>query len=87
MLTMVFIGADRGAWEYYTNSVAMESGGERITSKASYYMENGTPAGLWAGTGLAGVGLEAGAAVDQQQLRALFGEGVHPLTGAVLGCH
>ncbi len=47
---------------------------------ASYYTERGESPGVWVGSGLAGVdGLEAGDAVTAEQMRALFGAGMHPL--------
>jgi TrwC relaxase len=47
---------------------------------ASYYAERGETPGMWIGSGLAGIdGLTAGEPVTAEQMRALFGCGLHPL--------
>jgi hypothetical protein len=47
---------------------------------ASYYTERGETPGSWIGAGLAGIdGLNVGDAVTAEQMRALFGAGMHPL--------
>ncbi len=45
---------------------------------AEYYSERGEAPGTWLGSGLAGVGITAGATVSEEQMTALFGEGRHP---------
>ncbi|WP_280796692.1 MobF family relaxase [Aurantimicrobium minutum] len=84
-MTMKLIGASRDAWKYLMKSVNLETGAERISGKAAYYMACGTPPGVWAGAGLAALGLAGMDAVEEDQLRNLFGEGSHPLTGETLG--
>lgn len=85
MLTLTLIGATRDAWGYLMDSVSTEHTGDRAQDKAAYYMANGTPPGAWAGSGLAALGLESGDSVNEDHLKALFGEGVHPITGAAIG--
>jgi hypothetical protein len=47
---------------------------------ASYYTERGETPGVWVGSGLTGIdGLNAGDVVTAEQMRALFGAGLHPL--------
>ncbi len=47
---------------------------------ASYYTERGESPGVWIGSGLDGIdGLDAGDPVTAEQMRALFGCGLHPL--------
>ena len=47
---------------------------------ASYYTERGESPGTWIGSGLAGIdGLNAGDAVTAEQMKALYGAGMHPL--------
>ena len=48
------------------------------SSLGDYYAERGESPGRWWGSGLAGLGLEAGAAVTEEQMRNLFGAGRHP---------
>ena len=46
---------------------------------ASYYTEQGETPGAWIGSGMASIdGLSAGDAVTAEQMRALFGAGMHP---------
>jgi hypothetical protein len=50
------------------------------TGPASYYTERGETPGVWIGSGLDGIdGLTAGYPVTAEQMRALFGCGLHPL--------
>ena len=47
---------------------------------ASYYTERGESPGVWVGSGMKGVdGLDVGDPVAAEQMRALFGCGLHPL--------
>ena len=68
-------------YTYLTRQVAAHdrAGGPR-TSLASYYSERGETPGRWVGSGVAGVdGLSVGDEVTAEQMRALFGAGLHPL--------
>jgi conjugative relaxase-like TrwC/TraI family protein len=50
------------------------------TGLASYYTERGESPGVWIGSGMEGIdGLTAGDPVTAEQMRALFGCGLHPL--------
>ena len=50
------------------------------TGLASYYTERGETPGVWIGSGLDGIdGLAVGDPVTAEQMRALFGCGLHPL--------
>jgi hypothetical protein len=68
-------------YDYLTRQVAALDATEKgHVGLASYYMERGESPGLWVGSGLVGIdGLEAGDAVTGEQMRALFGAGMHPL--------
>ncbi len=64
-------------YQYLTNQVASgdvqrESGSEL----AAYYQQHGNPAGVWVGQGCAD--LEVSGEVTEEQMQALFGEGLHP---------
>ena len=85
MMTVTLIGASRDAWGYLMNTVADEHTIDRAEGKAAYYMSNGTPPGAWAGSGATALGLDVGTAVEERELVALFGDGVHPTTGQQLG--
>jgi len=67
----------RTSWRYYQNSVAVGA--------CEYYLGAGEQPGVWAGRGLAELGLEDGGEVSEQQLEAVFARGLHPVTGDALG--
>jgi conjugative relaxase-like TrwC/TraI family protein len=68
-------------YDYLTRQVAaLDSTEKGHTGLASYYTERGETPGAWIGAGLEGVeGLTAGDPVTAEQMRALFGCGLHPL--------
>src|SRR5688572_1044479 len=68
-------------YDYLTRQVAALDATEKgHVGLASYYTERGERAGVWIGAGMAGVdGLNVGDAVTAEQMRALFGGGLHPL--------
>jgi len=67
-------------YEYLTRQVAAADSTERgASSLADYYSEKGESPGRWAGSGLTGLGsVAAGQQVSEAQMKALFGEGLHP---------
>jgi hypothetical protein len=68
-------------YDYLTRQVAALDATQRgHVGLASYYTERGESPGSWVGSGLAGInGLSAGDAVTAEQMKALFGAGMHPL--------
>ena len=68
-------------YDYLTRQVAALDATEKgHVGLASYYTERGESPGAWVGSGMAGIdGLSAGDAVAAEQMRALFGAGMHPL--------
>jgi conjugative relaxase-like TrwC/TraI family protein len=68
-------------YDYLTRQVAALDATEKgHVGLASYYTERGETPGAWIGSGMAGInGLNAGDAVTAEQMRALFGAGIHPL--------
>ncbi|TFC63808.1 MobF family relaxase [Cryobacterium sp. TMT2-4] len=75
-MTMHILSAGDG-YVYYTNEVATgdakrESGREL----GDYYTEDGNPPGVWVGGGLAALGVSG--VVTEEQMKALYGEGLHP---------
>jgi conjugative relaxase-like TrwC/TraI family protein len=73
-------------YDYLTRQVAALDATEKgHVGLASYYTERGETPGAWIGSGLAGIdGLNAGDAVTAEQMRALFGAGMHPLAATRL---
>jgi conjugative relaxase-like TrwC/TraI family protein len=68
-------------YDYLTRQVAALDATEKgHTGLASYYTERGETPGVWIGSGLEGIdGLTVGDRVTAEQMRALFGCGLHPL--------
>jgi TrwC relaxase len=68
-------------YDYLTRQVAAFDATEKgHTGLASYYTERGETPGVWIGSGLDGIdGLAACDPVTAEQMRALFGCGLHPL--------
>jgi conjugative relaxase-like TrwC/TraI family protein len=68
-------------YDYLTRQVAaLDATDKGHTGLASYYSERGESPGVWAGSGMEGIdGLDVGDPVTADQMRALFGCGLHPL--------
>jgi hypothetical protein len=68
-------------YDYLTRQVAALDATEKgHLGLASYYTERGETPGVWMGSGMAGIDeLNPGDVVTAEQMRALFGAGLHPL--------
>src|SRR5215204_5654319 len=68
-------------YDYLTRQVAaLDATDNGHTGLAAYYTERGESPGMWTGSGVNGIdGLTAGDHVTAEQMRALFGCGLHPL--------
>ncbi|NMM90651.1 hypothetical protein B2J88_41045 [Rhodococcus sp. SRB_17] len=68
------------AGDGYTYLTRQVAAGDREIGRgqnlADYYVAEGTPPGLWVGNGIDDLGLSG--QVSEEQMRALFGEGLHP---------
>ena len=73
-------------YDYLTRQVAALDATEKgHVGLASYYTERGESPGAWIGSGMAGIdGLNAGDPVTAEEMRALFGVGMHPLAATRL---
>src|SRR5215212_5667490 len=68
-------------YDYLSRQVAaLDATAKGHVGLASYYTERAETPGWWIGSGVAAInGLSAGDAVTAEQMRALFGAGMHPL--------
>ncbi|MGE3796040.1 MAG: MobF family relaxase [Dehalococcoidia bacterium] len=55
------------------------------TPLTAYYTASGYPPGTWYGAGLTGLGIASGAAVTEEGMARLYGQGHHPTSGTPLG--
>ena len=71
-------------YDYLTRQVAALDATEKgHTGLASYYTERGESPGVWIGSGMDGIdGLTVGDPVTAEQMRALFGCGLHPFASS-----
>ncbi len=75
-------------YRYLLNAVVAGDGDRDASSALTrYYLEAGTPPGIWLGAGLPGLAGEiaVGASVSEEQLRRLMGHGQDPNSGEQLG--
>jgi TrwC relaxase len=68
-------------YDYLTRQVAaLDATDKGHIGLASYYTERGESPGVWVGSGMEGIdGVDGGDPVTAEQMRALFGCGLHPL--------
>lgn len=86
MMTLHVLHAGDG-YSYLTRQVAVADRQlERGQELTDYYTATGTPAGRWAGSGLAALSAisDVSGEVTETQMKALFGEGRHPNTDEML---
>ena len=91
VMSIRVMSAGRG-FEYLLKSVAAGDGDRDLgTPLTRYYTAEGTPPGIWLGSGLAGLGrdgagrLREGGEVTEAQLARLLGSGTDPVTSGQLG--
>ncbi|HEY3530015.1 MAG TPA: MobF family relaxase [Nocardioides sp.] len=85
-MTLKKLAAGSG-YEYLTRQVAAADTTELgKTPLADYYAGKGEAPGRWIGSSLVGLeGIEHGDAVSAEEMKNLFGDGCHPVTGVALG--
>lgn len=91
VVSMRVMSAGRG-YEYLLKTVAAGDGNRDLgTPLTAYYAQEGTPPGVWYGSGPSGLGSDdagrvaVGDEVTEEHLARLLGEGVDPITGGKLG--
>lgn len=78
------ISAGNG-YEYLLRSVARNDQDQKPTKLSDYYNAKGTPPGRWIGPGLEcfEADIHAGDVITDEQMAALYGEGLHPNADAM----
>ncbi|WP_159080109.1 MobF family relaxase [Nocardia suismassiliense] len=72
------VAVGNGYQYYLRNTAANDTSARGRASLAEYYNEHGEAPGTWRGTGLSALGIDPGTEVTEEQMRNLFGEGIHP---------
>ena len=72
------VAAGNGYQYYLRNIAAYDTTARGRSSLADYYSVHGESPGRWHGTGLTALGITDGAEVTEQQMKNLFGLGIHP---------
>ncbi|MFC9432472.1 MobF family relaxase [Nocardia sp. NPDC057030] len=71
-------------YQYYVRNVAANDVSSRgRSSLADYYSAHGEAPGRWHGSGLAALGLDTSDEVTEDQMKSLFGLGLHPNADAI----
>ncbi|MFC8042835.1 MobF family relaxase [Nocardia sp. NPDC057353] len=76
--TMHKVAAGNGYEYYLRNTAANDTTARGRTTLSEYYNDHGEAPGTWHGTGLSALGLIEGTEVTEDQMRNLFGTGIHP---------
>ena len=84
VMSMTKISAGSG-YGYLTQHTAAQDQAVGRGGLAAYYEERGESPGMWVGGGLAALDIEPGATVTEDQMKALFAHGHHPVTSEPLG--
>ncbi|MFD4433331.1 MobF family relaxase, partial [Nocardia sp. NPDC058497] len=72
------VAAGNGYQYYLRNIAANDTTARGRSSLADYYSVHGESPGRWHGTGLTALGIADGAEATEQQMKNLFGLGIHP---------
>ncbi|GAB2718082.1 MobF family relaxase [Kitasatospora kifunensis] len=82
MMTVHKLSAGDGYTYYLRETVSSDSPREAGTKLGDYYLASGNPPGVWMGGGAALLGVSG--TVTEAQMRALYGEGLHPEADAII---
>ncbi|MEV0334509.1 MobF family relaxase [Nocardia sp. NPDC050717] len=72
------VAAGNGYQYYLRQTAANDRTARGRASLSQYYSAHGEAPGRWHGSGLSSLGISVGAEVTESQMKALFGEGLHP---------
>ncbi|WP_328973923.1 MobF family relaxase [Streptomyces sp. NBC_00239] len=76
MMTVHRLSAGDGYAYYIRETVSADQAREEGQELGDYYTATGNPPGVWMGSGIELLGVSG--TVSEEQMRALFGEGLHP---------
>jgi conjugative relaxase-like TrwC/TraI family protein len=76
MMTVHKLSAGDGYAYYISETVSADQQRERGQELGDYYAASGNPPGLWMGSGIEALGVSGN--VTEAQMKALYGEGLHP---------
>ncbi|MFD4322257.1 MobF family relaxase [Streptomyces sp. NPDC058548] len=76
MMTIHKLSAGDGYAYYISETVSADQQREKGQELGDYYTADGNPPGLWMGSGIDALGVSG--TVTEAQMKALYGEGLHP---------
>ncbi|KUF20145.1 MobF family relaxase [Streptomyces silvensis] len=76
MMTVHKLSAGDGYTYYVRETASADQARERGQELGDYYTADGNPPGVWMGAGIDALGVSG--TVSEAQMKALFGEGLHP---------
>lgn len=75
-MTVAKLSAGDGYTYYISQTVSADVRREAGQELGDYYLAHGNPPGVWTGSGISALGMEG--EVTEAQMKALYGEGLHP---------
>ncbi len=75
-MTVAKLSAGDGYTYYISETVSADVRREAGQELGDYYLAHGNPPGVWTGSGISALGVDG--EVTEAQMKALYGEGLHP---------
>ncbi len=75
-MTVAKLSAGDGYTYYISETVSADVRREAGQELGDYYLAHGNPPGVWTGSGISALGMDG--EVTEAQMKALYGEGLHP---------
>ncbi|MER6256260.1 MobF family relaxase [Streptomyces sp. NPDC001584] len=85
MMTVHKLSAGDGYAYYISETVSADQQREAGQELGDYYTASGNPPGLWMGSGIEALGVSG--TVTEKQMKALYGEGLHPDADRIIEEH
>ncbi|MEV8107315.1 MobF family relaxase [Streptomyces sp. NPDC088135] len=85
MMTVHKLSAGDGYAYYISETVSADQQRERGQELGDYYTATGNPPGLWMGSGIEALSVSGN--VSEAQMKALYGEGLHPDADRIIAEH
>lgn len=81
-MTVAKLSAGDGYTYYISETVSADVRREAGQELGDYYLAHGNPPGVWTGSGISALGVDG--EVTEAQMKALYGEGLHPAADRII---